>query len=258
MIYHAKPPSVLVRRGHTLAGGLVRLYAMTEKGGSILRDFARGAHATSANGIGFGSGPWGPSTSWNGTNQTATASDAGLPVGAAPRTLAAWFHGVTGSDDVSFFTWGVNGFHTAFTIYAQASGPIFAGVDLWFDGIFGTIPLDSGPHCIVATYDGTTLRLFTDGRADGSSALAANTTQGGTAWVGSQFGTTRLLSRSLDAVAVWNRALSRSEIAGIGPDPCAVLRPRRLVVPVLAAAASPPAARFRRTLGPRVGSRGVA
>jgi hypothetical protein len=233
MVYHAKPPSPIVRRGHPLAVGLIRHYAMTERGGTILRDFARGAHATLSNGAAFGTGPYGPAVSLVGSPQNATASDAGLVSGAAPRTLAAWFRTTQGSDGMLWQS-GTDVTNQAWNLLTNF-GPLI--LDGWSAQVQTAGNVNDGkPHLAVGTYDGATMRLYLDGILQGSLAVTLNTTNTGTMYIGSMLLAGRYYQGSFDALAYWSRCLSPSEIAGLGPDPCAVLRPRRLVIPILAAA----------------------
>jgi hypothetical protein len=253
MIYHAKPPSPIVRRGHPLANGLVRFYGMTERGGTILRDFARRTHATLSNGATFGTGPYGRAVTLAGSPQNATASDAGLASGAAPRTLAAWFRTTQGSDGMLWQS-GTNLNNQAWNLLVNF-GPLM--IDGWAAQVQSTANVNDGrPHLGVGTYDGATIRLYLDGVLQGSLGVTLSTTNTGTVYIGSQLLVGRYYQGSFDALAYWTRCLSPSEIAGLGPDPCAMLRPRRLV-PILAASAGGPI--FRRTpYRFRVGSRGVA
>jgi hypothetical protein len=259
--YIAKPPTPRIDRGHPLSRGLLRAYLVAEPGGKLI-DSASGYHATSSSGeLGRPTGPYGRDVSFPGASQYASAPGDGLPVGAAPRTLAAIYAGTNG--DRTFASWGAIGFHTGFLLSTASPGNTGQAVaSFWNDDLLGVTPIDDGePHLVLATYDGATLRLYADGTLDASSSVAGNTTGGTVLWLGGAFNAGRYLgSDNLSGVWVWDRALSASEVLSMTADPFAMARPDDATIAILAGASpgAAPASRFRRNLYPRAGSRGVA
>jgi RHS repeat-associated protein len=88
-----------------------------------------------------------------------------------------------------------------------------------FPSVTGTVDvLDGSFHHLAATWDGSTLRFYTDGQDQGSTALAAAANNGrplnlGFAWGGGNL--QGFFCGTLDEVTLYNRALTTNEIGAL-------------------------------------------
>jgi len=157
----------------------------------------------------------------NGVDNYVRVGSVGIS-GAAPRTISGWaksnstvmpdwtnIFGFTGTDDANLtarsFDIELRGGQLQFCLHVYG----------WEDNI---LPLDLDWHHLAATYDGTTIRWYGDGRyinsyeRSGANALNTEDTvhmgrRGDTGEAGNFF------PGKVDDVKIWNRALTAAEIA---------------------------------------------
>ena len=155
-------------------------------------------------------GKIGQGAGFNGTTSIISFGNTGIPTGNAPRTVAVWGK-TTQATNGSFFaiTPATNIVGTQYDIFILSGKNYFSGYGA---DLSGTVTINDGAwHFLVATYDGTTLRLYTDGSPDGSAALTLNTTATIVNMGGVQNSPT--LVGTVDEVAIWSRALSATEVS---------------------------------------------
>lgn len=130
-------------------------------------------------------------------------------------------------DDVSIFIFPSGG----------QAGPVREGVNL---------PLNQWHH-IVATGDGSTLRLYRNGQEVGTSLQYTGTFQGNIdVHIGSRTGVDQFWNGKIGPVSTGTRALSASEIVQLYVDRFILERPPSNVAPFVTEVGAPPAAGFAR------------
>jgi hypothetical protein len=171
-------------------------------------------------GASFADAKVGKGFSFSGANDVFSATANGLPQGSAPRTVAFWtkvnmcsgasnshvFGYCTPADNQGFYIYtclsqdyGVNEGKVAFSGHGDHN--VYSGTDIR-DGNF---------HLIAVTYTAGTLIIFIDSKAVASGNLNLNTGISGGVGIGGG----SYLNGIVDEVAVWNRALSQTEIQAI-------------------------------------------
>jgi hypothetical protein len=267
MPYFAKPPTPTLRRGHSRARGLVGGWPIHERG-AINRDVSGYGNHLTATTPSVVSGPFGPVLSISTANSTWAAPMTPSLRANAALTFGAWVYSTAfaGSQTIAsrftFVDQSNMGLTLALRTNASAQVEFYLGTASAFSALTGPALSLNTWYRLVVTWDGATRRInyngvqvasgaFTGPLLDSDSPLRI----GASGWPGS--GPNEMWVGLIDAPIYANRAWSAVGVAADYADAFEPYRPRRLV-PTLAATASPPAARFRRTLGPRVGSRGVA
>jgi PKD repeat protein len=191
-------------------------------------DAVGGNHGAVLNGATYATGKVGQAFSFDGTDDyIQVAAPVGLPMGSAARTISVWFktpRDLTSSTDSCIIIYGTAGLGQHFSLITNNSAPgklYFAG---FYSDLAGTTTMlpDMWYHGAV-TYDGTTLKLYLNGKFENSAELTLNTALNGT---GMTIG--RNLKEALDIwegqideVKIFSRALSALEIstlAGTKPD----------------------------------------
>jgi hypothetical protein len=162
-------------------------------------------------------GPFGRALAFTAPGQAAEGPDIGFPAGSAAGTISLWFNRPTGVADKVLFSYGptekgrarglwiVNKKRLCFYFWGHPA-------DLHCD-IKGGITPDQWHH-VAATYDGTTARLYYDGRKIGSRAVTLDTGLRGRFQLGRNLVDTdgRDFLGLIDEVAVFDRALSADEV----------------------------------------------
>jgi len=178
-------------------------------------------HGNAIGGVGYAPGKFGQSFNLDGTTGFVQVSNPdSLPVGAAPRTMMLWFK--TPTNFYSSTEWamiqygGGNGTGSMFGLVTSLNAPgklYFFGYDNDLAGAT-TLQPDTWYHAAVS-YDGATVRLYLNGQLDGQAAYALNTqyTSDGLT-IGHRPGSA-FWKGELDDIAIFDRALSASEIASV-------------------------------------------
>lgn len=136
-----------------------------------------------------------------------------LPTGNAPRSVSVWVKPSLGRDWGVIAAWGrTNKGQTSSIATVNGSGA-FAGY--WSD-CNGNAAVDDGRwHHLAFTYDGTSLRLYIDGREDCMANLVLDT-QGSTLVIGRTLpdhADGNFFEGLLDDLRIYDRALTPEEIA---------------------------------------------
>ena len=167
------------------------------------------------NGTAIEPGIVGAAFSFNGIDGFVEATDIGLPMGSAPRTLEMW---VKPADNARApFIYG--NFEAGDAYYAIVEGPN-ACIGQWADPIMErcgkTDVTDGRWHHIALTYDGHIARLYVDGVLEVHQKKVYATTSIGRVYIGSTvYGSEEYFPGLIDEVAVYSRALTPSEIRAI-------------------------------------------
>lgn len=205
-------------------------WKLDETSGTSFADSTyEGNAATSSNSPTFTSGVYSGALTFNGSNQYLSASDAALPSGSSARTIEAWFKTttvLTNSTYVGILGYGTNSNNEAIFFELGDGGTWGNGTDFGISQYGNAIGAsnytvnDGNWHFGVATFDGTTWRIYVDGLLRASSVLTTNTVNTGTMTIGKDT-LNNYWNGSIDDVRVYSRALADYEIyaqyvAGVG------------------------------------------
>ena len=231
-----KPPAgALLNWAHPLAQGLLRFWAFNE-GGGLPRDLVQGRPLTFT-----GSPVWAISPTreraqgvnipasgtylvgdddfrtqstaavtvlWSGfwTDRTLAGSACYVSDGQATSTGYNWIITDSGADTDAYFFLKTAGVGTS----AQKTVPIASA---------GT-----GSHDLVGRYDGATLSMWVNGVSGTTTAKTGTVDSTDFDVIVGQWNSTAI-TQVVSRVAIWNRALSASEIMSLTTNPWAMLRP---------------------------------
>ena len=204
----------------TLLTTPLRAYRLDEASGTVMTDISGNAQngtyvgAPTLGVAGSVSGDPDTASSFNGTSQRATFPVSGLPTGNAPWSLriACKYSSAPASAAalLNFGTWGTT--KASPHIGMSTGGGVYAGT--YSGDTAATSALSTGAwHHVVATWDGTTLRVYLDNVAGptatpgtlsvGTHGAAIGASESGAAWFGG----------TLDEAAVWGVCLTPAQIA---------------------------------------------
>jgi hypothetical protein len=146
-----------------------------------------------------------------------------LPFGSAPRSISLWGKAQPNPKSASLTEWGAPRDGAAFGVFA--SEEIYAWALRTFGPSRGIQPHDPVDrpynwHHVAATYDGTTLTLYRDGRILGRVAEAINTAES-LLLIGVGVENTAFFKGSLDDIRIYDRELASTEVlelAGLSSD----------------------------------------
>lgn len=144
-----------------------------------------------------------------------------LPLGASPRTVAFWYRG-TSTAKQTVVSYGTNATRQSFSVAINEGGAGRVGVWTYANDGSAYVPeiIDGRWHHVAATYDGNvTVRIYVDGEQRGTLTLAAalNTVVSANGLIigRDHFQSANWLVSTIDEAAIFNRALSASELLGI-------------------------------------------
>jgi hypothetical protein len=155
----------------------------------------------------------GSAVHFDGRSGLVQAPDTGLPLGAAPRTLAFWVRPEVNARVPVIY----GDFAPGNAFYVLVHGP-HACIGQWGGGpleVCGTTTVVDGAwHHVALTYDGRSkARLYVDGVLDTSVTKTYITTSRGSVYLGSTVeGSHEYFRGELDEVRVYDRALSVAQI----------------------------------------------
>lgn len=202
--------SISGNTGGTALNGVVSWW----KGESNANDVMAANHGALQNGTNFAAGKFGQAFQLNGTNQFVSLAAAanGIPMGNGHYTLSAWIKpNTTGSRSV--MSWG--NFGGGNQVNAFRLNGANQLMNYWWanDLLLTSGDLSGAWHHVVASFDGTTRKMFVDGLLIGNDAPGAghNVTTANNFRIGSSNGG-EFFDGLLDEVQVYNRALTGMEI----------------------------------------------
>jgi hypothetical protein len=177
-------------------------------------DFVGPNHGELLGGTSNEPGKVGLALSFDGIDDFVDATDSGLPLGAAARTLELWVKPALNARVP--FIYGDFVEYDAF--YAIVMG-LNACIGQW--GGTPTEPCgktdvtDGEWHHLALTYDGAIARLYVDGLLEAMQKKVYSTTSTGRAYIGSTVASEEYFPGLVDEVTVYGRALKPSEIRSI-------------------------------------------
>lgn len=221
----------------TLLTGLVGYWNFDDGSGTVLVDRSGNAnHGTLLNSPAWtSSGRFGSALTFDGTDQSVqVASPVGLPTGNGARTVAAWVNlagevATSGTNRFqSLVSWGTPLADAQLFSLERAAAGSYARLYVtgWNNDAAGAttdaLPLGEWVH-VAVTFDGSTLRFYRNGLADGLTAASYSTTLGAAGLlignIAANDGWHVGLNGRLDELYVYNRALSASEIGTLMSAP---------------------------------------
>ena len=247
-----------INRSHPHARGLVSCWrAMPDmERGTRWRDLAGKNDGTLVNGPTWRA----DGLRFDGSDDYVTASDAGLPIGTASRTMSAWVRvpSTPGADKgvLSYGSAGTN--FQASVLYVQGSTGK-AGFSNWVDAgalTPGSIADDKWHHLVAMLSAGGEMRVFVDGEFAVLVVQSMNTTSVGSVSIG-QFGNGQggFINAAINDCRIYNRALSAAEIKSLYTDPPGMFNRVRVPVTVKRTPVTPRGSALTLNRGiPRVGA----
>ena len=200
-----------------LSVGLVGYWALDDGAGAVASDgSASGYQGTVFGGAAWGPGRVGGGLTFDGIDDSVQVSAATALDGPSAFTLAAWIHHPAASGWHSIVDKRDSG-ADGYDLYINGTSRLFFRVNQrTLNG--STVVADGSWHHVLAVYDGSAMRLYVDGAADGSpltvGALtldtAASLLLGENYALGNSF-----FAGTLDEVRAYDRALSEDEIQAL-------------------------------------------
>ena len=216
----ANSNAISIASGNTLVvGGLPGLVSVWHGEGNA-NDGFDGNNGTLTNGATFDTGKYGQGFSLSGASQhVALPTSSQIPIGDSAYTLSAWINpDVAGASGIiGFGNYGANNQVNALRLSGNFGSNIGFYNYWWGNDLQAgtTTPVGSGWHHVAATYDGTTRQIIFDGVVIGSDTPTGHNVPSASNFrIGSTNGG-EFFDGGLDEVAVYNRALSLTEIQAI-------------------------------------------
>lgn len=198
-----------------LGVGLIRQYsftagALTDDAGSGLSLTAVGAPASTTGALGDANGAF----SFSGT-QYFSASDSGLPAGAAARTMCAWIYPTIAPENSFAISYGtVNSGQNSFLYVDGANTAGFGSYGANLQSTYNP-PLNTWTH-LCGVYDSAGFAsLYAGGTivpGGSATALAFTTLLSGSLRIGARSDNQYMWTGNLDGIRIYNRALGKNEI----------------------------------------------
>jgi hypothetical protein len=213
-----------------LMTGVVGLWHLNEASGatSVIDDSGSGNNGTPTS-VTFGSnGKLSTAASFNGSSSKISIAQTNLPTGNTAFSYSVWIKTTqsTSSGYPSIFSYGTatsaNGLF--FTLCRDADGNCNPGGTLsgrvmvgpYGSSLGSNVAVNDGFwHHVVATFDGTTYKIFIDGVASGSKNMATNLIHSTTptiGYAGALSGSAQYFNGSIDEFSIWSRALHANEV----------------------------------------------
>ncbi|MBL7222620.1 MAG: hypothetical protein ISS72_02080 [Candidatus Brocadiae bacterium] len=201
--------------------GVVAWWALDEAQGTTVADGAGGRLGGKLLGsaaVRRAKGPFGAhSLAFLDAHQEVRGSDAGLPAGSTPGSVSLWFNRPKGASNKVLFVYGTRtkgqGRGLWLVNERQLCFYFFANPPDLHVKIPGGVASDQWHH-VVGTYDGTTARIYYDGKLAGSIETRIHTVLGEGFRIGANlYEEGRDYLGLIDDVAVLERALSADEVA---------------------------------------------
>lgn len=164
----------------------------------------------------FTAGEVGQAFSFDGIDDIVLAPATGFPTGAAPRTVAFWSKISPSDDTTTGFAYSTDasgkGFYVFPSHWENGGKLTFSGHGTAYD-VFALTDLRDGLyHHVAVTYDGAIVTVYADGVPVASGSFDLDTGISAGTSIGGRGYPEQSLTGEVDEVAIWNRALSASEI----------------------------------------------
>ena len=230
--YRMKPPmhGLGIRAGHPLATGLELFVPFWEgKSSPFANDVTQNQHVgTLTNGPTWESGPRGGRMKFDGVNQYVTVPMT-VPTTAVTMMCVFATRGTADDDRICGSRGAAGDQHGYLLYYNDADEKIYMVVDSsagYVQAASAIAITDTETHIVVGTWDGANIVCYLDGTPGTPQANAgnlvglpaefqiANAVQGSAHW-----------RDSIEAVALWSRALSEGEVLPLTADPYALITP---------------------------------
>ncbi|VVB76229.1 Concanavalin A-like lectin/glucanases superfamily protein [uncultured archaeon] len=196
--------------GNVLAIHPTNLVAYWQLNGSTADSSSSGINGTWSGGASYADGIFNrQGANFNGSRYISSAT-INLPTGASPRTVAAWFK-ANSLGSAGLVTYGAYVDHQEFGLQLQNSHLFFWGHGDDYEASTTTLRTGAWYHA-AATFDGTTVLLYLNGRLEGTYTPSLNTVAStlrigsGSAQEGDYF------NGLIADAAIWNAALSAEDI----------------------------------------------
>ncbi len=197
--------------GNANMTGNVLLMHMNEASGIIADTSGQGNNGTANSGVTYGTiGEFNTALSFNGTSGSVDVT--GLTSTAKNYTFSFWVNSAVANSQWKYLA----DIQTGRLILAwngNTAGKLsFHDSSSWYD--FGTNAINDGAwHNVVFVFSGTSASLYVDGSQFGSTFTYTPVDLGGSIAIGSNYtGTNAYFNGSIDEVAIFDRALSATEI----------------------------------------------
>ena len=156
--------------------------------------------------------------SFDGVNDTITASDALYPTGSSARTVTAWIKTTDSSGWQDIFTYGTGNNNQSLN-FGTRDGQLFVSSwggsnERWASGVY----VNSGQwtHVAFTLSSAGSLKFYVNGDLNATMSLTPNTVLGGTSAIGNRFdGNHEPWNGSIDEVRIYGSELSSAEIAAV-------------------------------------------
>ena len=202
--------------GNVNMTGNVLLMHMNEASGTIVDYSGQGTNGTTYGGVTYGaSGRFNTALSFDGVNDYVGMGTGCLV--SSSWTVSLWLYPLNPANYERVFIQGSGGCGSRQIMVYWHSGHL--EVRTATNGSSGNPQAATGPITtgawshFVWTYDGATHALYVNGALSSASATGSNVGIAGNNYIGCRQGTTNFWSGRIDEVAIYNRALSATEIA---------------------------------------------
>lgn len=202
--YSSASAAVTPAEGSPLLADLVAFYKLSDN-----TDSSGNGYTLTETNVTYDTGKIGNSAVFDGTAYLSTSS---LPSLSSEMTLTLWFK-ITGADSEDFLI-GCGSSDGAFYL-VRASGDVKAAVSGTGEVLAGgSGAADGSWHFAAVVRTATTLKVWLDATSGSGSGAYSSINSPSPFKIGSNFdGTYLLMNGNIDAVGLWSRALSDSEIA---------------------------------------------
>lgn len=245
--FRAKPVTPVLQRGHPLARGLVAAFPFADSWGSgtnhssaapgiianptSLTDYSgNGNNATAFNNPPWLAGAFGSCVEYGvifSTEYHIIQSSPSMNI-TGPISIAVWLATVNAGRGVLLGGYQ-NG--SPYPGYALDVNQTANDVGYWYGGAsWSLIPTgatiaDGNWHFVAVTVDGgNTQTMYWDGQPVGTASVSAPASYNGVRWVGSDVGNFAQYFGLMDALLIYNRAISAAEVKQLYADPFIIYR----------------------------------
>jgi hypothetical protein len=197
--------------------GLVAYWKFDEGSGTTATDSSGSNNNGTWNGTGthYAAGKVGSyAGQFNGSNDYVSTALTNFPSGNTSRTVSLWFK-ASSITDSWIFDYGAKSDYQEFGLGIKSNGVLMRFWGLGDTGI-SEVPTLNTWYMVTVTYDGSIGRIYLDGgRKYVEWSVSSLNTQLTTSGIGRRINTYNYFNGTIDDIAVYNRALSSTEILAI-------------------------------------------